>query len=643
MFKPSPQQEAIFKWVEAHKDDAGQKALAISALAGTGKTTTILQLVKQMPELKGIYAAFNKSIVTEVEPKLSGTGVQAKTFHSMGYGALLSHLRTAGVTKIDTQEKKYEKIATPIVEGDLAFRAALTNYAQAEKLSANELMKQSIRLLVELARFARIKLAAWDDHAALRDIADLYNLDSDGILTTLMGDIVRFLPAVMRTAEEQTRKGLIDFTDMIYWAVKWELSLTQHALVLLDEAQDLNAMQREMIRRSLSKDGMIVIVGDPNQSIYGFSGADTDSWQLTIDMFGATVLPLSITRRCARIIAYHASQIVPSFEAPDDAPRGMIVTWPLERLPDAVRPGDLIISRVKAPLVKVCFALLALRIPATILGSDIGKGLIAIIERVQKRDGFAWHRFPDYVKAYASEQSAKALARGDESRANAITDECDALIHIYEESKPDTSQALIAQIEALFKDQDGSSKSTVLLSTAHKSKGLEAERVFILAPEKLPLKFDMTPEQADQERNLEYVAYTRAKRVLVFVTHTKWLGFPSPVPYAQPDFEEREWPSEAFALPAPLAPQQAQQAQADIPTEEMPGAAELVSPKGESPAPDMPPAKVDDHPNTPTPTRAAAQAALLAALRKLSLVQALALRDVLDAYIADLQQQAGAK
>jgi len=642
MFKPSPQQEAIFKWVEAHKDDAGQKALAISALAGTGKTTTILQMVRQMPELKGIYAAFNRSIVTEVQPKLRGTNVEAKTFHSMGYGALLSHLRT----RFDTQERKYEKIATPIVEGDLAFRTALTNYAQGEKLPANELMKQAIRLLIELARLARIKLAPWDDHDVVRDIADRYNLDSDGILAPLMVDIVRFLPAVMRKAEEQTRKGLIDFTDMIYWPVKWELSLRQHALVLLDEAQDLNAMQREMIRRSLRKDGMIIIVGDPNQSIYGFSGADTDSWQITVEMFGATVLPLSVTRRCARIIAYHASKIVPSFEAADDAPRGMIVTWPLERLTEAVRPGDLIVCRVKAPLVKACFNLLALHIPATILGSDIGKGLIAIIERVQKRNGFSWDRFPDYVKEYASEQSAKALARGDESRANAITDECDALIHIYEESKPDTSQALIAQIEALFKDQDGSSRSTVLLSTAHKSKGLEAERVFILAPEKLPLKFSgMTPEQANQERNLEYVAYTRAKRVLVFVTHTKWLGFQSPVPYAQPDFDEREWPREALALPEPKP--------------EPEGV--IVSPVSESSATDAPQpttsiARPDDAPLKPearpddaessalpatTPTCAEAQTALLAALRKLSLVQALALRDVLDAYIADLQ--AGAK
>ena len=61
-------------------------------------------------------------------------------------------------------------------------------------------------------------------------------------------------------------------------------------------------------------------------------------------------------------------------------------------------------------------------------------------------------------------------------------------------------------------------ENAVMLSTAHKSKGLEANRVIILLPNKLPLKF---PHQQDwqkrQELNLKYVALTRARKELIFI------------------------------------------------------------------------------------------------------------------------------
>jgi ATP-dependent exoDNAse (exonuclease V) beta subunit len=57
-----------------------------------------------------------------------------------------------------------------------------------------------------------------------------------------------------------------------------------------------------------------------------------------------------------------------------------------------------------------------------------------------------------------------------------------------------------------------------MLSTAHKSKGLEANRVLILLPNKLPLKWQNQLEwQMKQELNLKYVALTRARKELIFI------------------------------------------------------------------------------------------------------------------------------
>ena len=79
----------------------------------------------------------------------------------------------------------------------------------------------------------------------------------------------------------------------------------------------------------------------------------------------------------------------------------------------------------------------------------------------------------------------------------------------------DTTQ-LKSYINKMFTDDK--IENAVMLSTAHKSKGLEANRVMILLPDKLPLKYPHQQKwQEIQEMNLKYVALTRARKELIFV------------------------------------------------------------------------------------------------------------------------------
>jgi superfamily I DNA/RNA helicase len=55
----------------------------------------------------------------------------------------------------------------------------------------------------------------------------------------------------------------------------------------------------------------------------------------------------------------------------------------------------------------------------------------------------------------------------------------------------------------------------IVLSTVHKIKGLEADRVFIIRPDILPMQAIKSWER-QQEKNLEYVAITRAKNILIY-------------------------------------------------------------------------------------------------------------------------------
>ena len=70
------------------------------------------------------------------------------------------------------------------------------------------------------------------------------------------------------------------------------------------------------------------------------------------------------------------------------------------------------------------------------------------------------------------------------------------------------------KVDALFSD-DG--KEGIILSTAHKSKGLEAENVHIILPETMPLKSVFLQWEKTQEANLHYVAITRAKKTLNYI------------------------------------------------------------------------------------------------------------------------------
>ena len=74
---------------------------------------------------------------------------------------------------------------------------------------------------------------------------------------------------------------------------------------------------------------------------------------------------------------------------------------------------------------------------------------------------------------------------------------------------------VIAKIDKIFSDDNGDG---ICLSSIHKSKGLEADRVYIIHPELMPSKFARKPWEVAQEENLRYVAYTRAKSYLGFVS-----------------------------------------------------------------------------------------------------------------------------
>src|SRR5579862_2737784 len=94
MFKPSKYQAAIFNFIDKGKGNA-----IIEAVAGSGKTTTIVEALKKTSG-SAVFLAFNKSIATELKTRVP-EHVQARTFHSLCYTPVL---KTIGAREVNTQK-----------------------------------------------------------------------------------------------------------------------------------------------------------------------------------------------------------------------------------------------------------------------------------------------------------------------------------------------------------------------------------------------------------------------------------------------------------------------------------------------------------------------------------------------------------
>ena len=95
-----------------------------------------------------------------------------------------------------------------------------------------------------------------------------------------------------------------------------------------------------------------------------------------------------------------------------------------------------------------------------------------------------------------------------------ISDRYQSIKVVWEASQNlETTQDLIRTIEDLFAVED----PAVSLSTIHRAKGLEADRVYVLRRDLMPHPMAKTDEARKQEANLEYVCYTRAKHELVLI------------------------------------------------------------------------------------------------------------------------------
>lgn len=240
-----------------------------------------------------------------------------------------------------------------------------------------------------------------------------------------------------------------------------------------------------------------------HNSIYQFRGADSEAMTNIINKLTAKTLPLSVTYRCPKKIVKLAQEVVPDIEAHESAPDGLVVDLSTADLLKTVKPGDFILSRTNAPLVKYCMALLKSGVPANIQGRDVGANLLYFIKKSKAK---TINAFIQYVNEWKDQEVKRLLS--EKKDTGTTLDKAECLLNLCDGTL--TIKDLKDTISKLFDDTDDEKK--VILSTTHKAKGLERDRVFVLAG-----TYRYGPGVTGEEANLWYVAITRAKKELYLV------------------------------------------------------------------------------------------------------------------------------
>lgn len=470
----------LLEWVKGGKGNA-----VLAARAGSGKTTNIEMICEFLPpETKIAAICFNKHIAVTLQERLP-SNVTACTLNSLGFGICRANRawklqadKTEGILKsffnMDDrdQRKQYYGIRGSICKAVSIFKSQLLMT-----------MPERAQVYTLAARYEIEIPTGGDTEQWFSYLSDVYDI----------------------SLKEMT---IIDFDDQWFLPLLMNWPMPKFDFVMVDEAQDMCPAQIEFIRR-LGSSGRVLAVGDEFQAIYGFRGADAQAIAKTSAALEAVRLPLSICYRCGKNIIKLAQSIVSDIEYWDSAPDGEVLKVKEAEYQSKLVDGNLVLCRTMAPLVRQCLSMIRAGRKAVVRGRDIGKNLTDLLRRIVYGAGGS---MIEALAEYGRVEANKLMLAKREAEAQAMEDRVETLIALADGCIGVDDVA--AKISRIFSDD----VVGVTFCTIHRAKGLEADTVALIHPELLPHPMAKTPEAQQQERNLEYVAYTRAMKTLMIVT-----------------------------------------------------------------------------------------------------------------------------
>ena len=475
--KPTAEQAHIADLFRA--SDIHGSTLKVRAGAGTGKTTTLLQLSEILADegRLGLYVAFNKSIAQEAGRKF-GRHMTASTAHSLAYRGIRA-TRYANLLDKMADDRRIPFDATALALGVRS--GSVPAIDRPRYLSNFAVVRHVLRTLDEFCKTADLELGAQHvpkmpgvtRHASLVDLVLPYAKKAWANLLDPNGSAVKF--------------GHSHYLKL--WALERPRIGRDGAALFLDEAQDTSPVLAAVIADQTHLQR--VYVGDSAQAIYGFTGAVDAMKDLQAAVEGRLTQSWRFGPEIAAAANFMLARLRDDLQLTGNPGRASMLSH-THSASDAIlcRTNGGAISHVMAEQIKG---------RKVHLMSDTAYSL-------KFCDGA--ERLQDGRKAGLEDLAAFDTWQQVEEYAEESPDAADwkVLVKLINDHGADA-------LRRALKGTVAEDRADVTIATAHKSKGREWDNV-TLDDDIAHAIEEARPEQVRDELMLGYVAITRAKHVL---------------------------------------------------------------------------------------------------------------------------------
>ena len=502
----------------------------VLAGAGSGKTRAITHRIAYGVET-GVYSAekvlalsFTVKAAGEMRSRLSELGVEGvacRTFHSAAM-------------------RQLAHFWPDLIGGDLP--KVLHSKATTLKRAAAQL---NIRATDELLRgvaaeieWRKVRLVSMDDYqAALPDRPLPGGLSMDATLAL-----------VQKYEDLKDDQRNLDFEDTLIATLgmlnseKWVADRVreQFRFFVIDEYQDVSPVQRALLDAWRGGHSEVCVVGDPNQTVFGFAGAsDEHLLRFESEFPGATTVELDRNYRSTPEIVRLANSTVPnsrlelvSMRESGPAPRVIVSATDEDEahaVGNAIRvaiesgsdPADIsVLYRINVQSLVLEKVLGDMRIPFRVRGGRffdepvVTQALVLVRGRLQTDPGASARD----TMALILRENLGWLSKPPANPVDRHAWDIMSTLAQIAENLPGTATVigLAADLKHRADNEMEPAVSAVTLSTIHNAKGLEWDTVFVIGMSEglFPLSYSMGDGPMQEERRLAYVAFTRAGRSL---------------------------------------------------------------------------------------------------------------------------------
>lgn len=486
--------------------------LCINAIAGSGKTTTILQYAANRPkDSKILYIAYNKSVKTEAQHKCSQLNlknVRVETAHSLAY----KHIIRYGDYTVS--KKGYKIFDLSIILNLRATGDAYINFLLANHISkfANYFCNSTALKIQDLDYSTTVT-----DKKAKTFVKNHYTLIERG---------TREFLAKMENRE-------IECTHDFYLK-KFQLSapILNYDYILFDEGQDASPVMLDIF---LNQKATKIIVGDTHQQIY--------AWRFAINSLEQVSFPkhnLTASFRFPPPIANLANHILSWKKHFDDKTESLFIRGLAKRTDKK--------AKTKAIIARTNLGLLLKAIEYVVESKKADKIYFEgnINSYTYAEDGTSLY---DVLNLYLGKnhmikdaliRTMNSIEQLEDYIENTEEVQLAMMVKIVQEYGKEIPN-IIKEIKEKHISTDDKQNAEVIFSTVHRSKGMEYDAVYLvndfISEEKIKkLSKEFLKEniaKINEEINLLYVAITRTKKHL-FIPETLLPEHTKKSPYIHP-------------------------------------------------------------------------------------------------------------